>query len=129
MVAWGISRDAITLSAVAFAFGALTSIVMASSQTIWQSHVPAEVQGKVFAVRMMTSFGLTPLAILVSIPLSVSVFGPLLSTSQILQSVWGSGQTGTLGLMVSVLGLAIVTGGVGVWAGGGIRVARAAAVR
>ena len=94
MVLWGFSRNIIGILSISFCFGALTSLVMASSQTIWQSYVPVQIQGKVFAARRMTSFGLTPVAILASIPLALIVFEPILAYSEWSRAVWGPGMVG-----------------------------------
>lgn len=47
-----------------------------SNQAIWQSKVPLEVQGKVFAARRMIAWFANPLAMLLSGPLADRVFAP-----------------------------------------------------
>ncbi|MFN4074188.1 MAG: MFS transporter [Thermus sp.] len=47
-----------------------------SNQAIWQSKVPLEVQGKVFAARRMIAWLANPLAMLLSGPLADRVFAP-----------------------------------------------------
>lgn len=107
---WGLSRQSFLLFAIALALGALASVMMAASQTIWQNHVPSEIQGKVFSVRTVASFGLTPIAIFASIPIADRVFLPLTDNASGLRAIWGSGQVGAIGLMVSGFGAAIVLG-------------------
>ena len=51
-------------------------IVNACSQTIWQRKTPADVQGKVFAVRRMIAWFMTPLAFGLAGPLADRVFEP-----------------------------------------------------
>lgn len=108
MFFWGIWRQPALLVPIAFFIGALQTVIMASSQTAWQVHVPREIQGKVFSVRIVTAYGLTPLAILLSVPLADGVFLPLLEQSgTVAASIWGTSPTGPLGMMVSVLGLGV----------------------
>jgi DHA3 family macrolide efflux protein-like MFS transporter len=121
MLAWGVSGSAGTLCTVAFALGAMTSLIMASSQTIWQTHVPAPIQGKVFAVRTVLSFGLAPLSMLLSVPLAGAVFEPLLHKSAVAQSVWGAGNGAALGLMVSSLGIVVAACAAVLMLRGGLR--------
>ena len=128
MVAWGLSRHGAALCAVALALGAMTSLVMASSQTIWQSHVPVQIQGKVFAVRTVLSFGLAPLSILLSVPLAATVFRPLLLRSDLAVAIWGAGEAAALGLMVSSLGAAVAACAIGLLLRGGLRLEPAPAV-
>jgi DHA3 family macrolide efflux protein-like MFS transporter len=123
MVLWGLSRHWSAVLLVAFAFGALETLVMASSQTVWQSEVPKPIQGKVFAVRTVLSFGLSPLSVLVSVPLSMVVFTPALQSVPLLQRLWGAPPSGSLGLMVSTLGVGVVAWGAWLVARGGLRVA------
>jgi MFS family permease len=54
-------------------------IVDACSQTIWQTKVAPEVQGRVFALRRTIAWGALPLAYLVAGPLADRVFEPLLA--------------------------------------------------
>ena len=48
----------VLLLPLAFVIGVLETVIMSASNTAWQVHVPAEIQGKVFAVRTVTAFGL-----------------------------------------------------------------------
>ena len=53
-------------------------IINGSSQAIWQSKVDPDVQGRVFSVRRMIAWSMTPLAYIVAGPLADRVFKPLL---------------------------------------------------
>ncbi len=55
------------------------SIVQSISNTIWQSKVAPEVQGRVFSLRMMLATVITPLAYLSAGPLADQVFEPLMA--------------------------------------------------
>jgi DHA3 family macrolide efflux protein-like MFS transporter len=65
------------------AFGAhLTiAIIYGSNQAIWQSKVPPNVQGRVFATQQMIAKSTTPLAYLVAGPIADKLFEPLLAFS------------------------------------------------
>jgi hypothetical protein len=108
MIIFGIARAPFLLFVAAFVYGGAISLANASSQTIWQSRTPIEIQGRVFSIRRMIAWGLNPISILLSIPLAVAVFAPLLSVGLGVWNVgqiWGNGQFGALGLMISMNGL------------------------
>jgi DHA3 family macrolide efflux protein-like MFS transporter len=128
MIAWGCVHGAVALCALAFCCGCLTSLIVASLQTVWQDNVPVEIQGRVFAARRMVSFLLVPLAVLASVPLSQHVFAPFLQSSAHAASVWGDGQGGALGMMLSTLGIGLAAGSAWFARRNGIR-ARSAAAR
>ncbi|QYF92618.1 MFS transporter [Massilia sp. PAMC28688] len=121
MVGWGLWRAPWMLGGAACAFGVLTTIIMAASQTVWQMHVPPAIQGKVFAVRTVLSFGLAPLAILGSVPLAGTVFGALLERCGMLAALWGQGPGAAIGLMVSALGIGVSLCALALLAAGGLR--------
>jgi MFS family permease len=58
----------------ALAYGCLP-IVVACGQALWQRHVPALIQGRVFAVRRMIALSSPPLAALLAVPLASSLGG------------------------------------------------------
>jgi DHA3 family macrolide efflux protein-like MFS transporter len=128
LVGWGMARDEWLLLALSAGFGILMTVVSSSNQTIWQTEVPLEIQGKVFSVRRMLAFGLTPLAILLSVPLATNVFEPLLGGIAWVGRLWGSPPAGSLGLMLSALGALIIAFGLFLWSLGGLRVGRTGVV-
>jgi hypothetical protein len=62
------------------------------SQAIWQIKIPAEVQGRVFATRLMIAWSCAPLAYVLAGPLSDGVFEPLLRE--------GGALAGTIGVII-----------------------------
>lgn len=66
------------LALAAFLFFISLPISRSSAQGIWQSKVPAHLQGRVFATRDMLAISATPLAYLVAGPLADYLFEPLL---------------------------------------------------
>jgi len=72
------------------AFGAhmTIAIVFGSNQTIWQSKVAPDVQGRVFATQQMIARAAAPLAYLLAGPMADRLLEPLLSTTgQLAESV------------------------------------------
>jgi MFS transporter, DHA3 family, macrolide efflux protein len=122
LFAWGMVRSLEALCAVAFAMGIATAFLAVCSQTIWQAHVPIGMQGKVFAVRTVVAYGLTPLATLSSIPLANYAFGPATEQVALVQALWGTHLTGALGALVSASGLLIALVAGGLWIRGGLRI-------
>jgi MFS transporter, DHA3 family, macrolide efflux protein len=104
MMSFGMCRSLGALYVAAFAYGAAIPLTNASSQTIWQARTPTEIQGRVFSVRKMLAWALNPLSILLSIPMASALFAPLLGHSSV-ALLWGTGPTGTMGLMASTCGL------------------------
>jgi MFS transporter, DHA3 family, macrolide efflux protein len=83
-------------------------IIAGCSQAIWQSKVPPEVQGRVFAVRRMITWSTFPLAYLLAGPLADYVFEPLLAGNSPLAGNIGKiisvGAGRGIGLLFMVLG-------------------------
>ncbi|HEX6292698.1 MAG TPA: MFS transporter [Herpetosiphonaceae bacterium] len=79
------------------------------SQAIWQMKVPAEVQGRVFATRLMISWSCAPLAYVLAGPLSDQVFEPLMANDGALAgsigAIIGSGPGRGVGLLFVLIGM------------------------
>ncbi|MHB1317634.1 MAG: MFS transporter [Anaerolineae bacterium] len=82
----------------------------AASQAIWLAKVPADVQGRVFAIRLMIASCITPLAYLLAGPLADRVAEPLMAEGGALAStlgrILGTGSGRGIGLILVVTGLA-----------------------
>jgi MFS family permease len=87
-------------------------IINGSSQAIWQSKVDPDVQGRVFAVRRMIAWSMTPLAYIVAGPLVDRVFRPLLVEGGALVEnvgqVIGIGSSRGTGLLFIIVGAVTV---------------------
>ena len=89
LVGLGLGRALPLWAAASFLAAMIFPTVNASSQSIWQSKVPPDLQGRVFSVRlMMAQFG-TPLAMLLAGPLADRVFEPALRPGGALTGVFG----------------------------------------
>jgi DHA3 family macrolide efflux protein-like MFS transporter len=86
-------------------------IASGTSMAIWQSKVPADIQGRVFSVRSMVSQSMMPLAYLISGPLADRIFEPLMRVEGGLADTFAGSLLGTgpgrgIGLMFVLAGLA-----------------------
>lgn len=80
-----------------------------SSQAIWQSKVPPNLQGRVFAVRQVSAIVASPVAYLLAGPLADRVFEPALADGGgVLAGLVGSGPGRGIGLMFVLAGVFVV---------------------
>jgi MFS family permease len=80
------------LAAAALVFSACIQLSIGTLQTIWLQKVPSDLQGRVFAVRMMIATSMIPLALLGAGPLVTHVCDPLMAV--------GGPLAGSLGRLV-----------------------------
>ena len=82
-----------------------------SSQAIWQSKVPPELQGRVFAIRQITSIAATPIAFLLAGILADGLLEPLMDdVTGPMATIFGSGPGRGIGVLFVATGaLAIAT--------------------
>jgi len=73
---FGIGRDMTIWAPTAFLTMALIPILNGSSQSIWQSKVPPEMQGRVFSTRAIIARFANPISMAISGPLADWVFEP-----------------------------------------------------
>lgn len=109
----GLHPSALLVAVTAFIFFFSQSLVKVSSQTIWQTKVLLDVQGRVFAVKRTLTWSSLPFAYLVAGPLADRVFEPLMATDGLLAGsigqIIGVGSGRGIGLLFITLGtLAIV---------------------
>ena len=89
------------------------AVIYGSNQAIWQSKVPPEQQGRVFATQQMLMRASAPLAFLLAGPLAERVFEPLMldggSLSGSLGLALGTGAGRGIGVMFLLMGVIKVT--------------------
>jgi MFS family permease len=104
----GLRPSAPLIAAAAFVFFFGFAISSASSDTIWQSKVAPDVQGRVFATRSAIAMSSMPLAYVLAGPLADEVFEPLLAGGGPLTGsigrIIGTGQGRGIGLMFILMG-------------------------
>ena len=105
----GASPSAGLVAAAAFGFYFTRPLVNGCSEAVWQSKVPPELQGRVFAVRRVLAWSSLPLAYVLAGPLADYVFEPVLGEGGLLASsvgpFLGNGRGRGIGLLFILLGL------------------------
>ncbi|MEA4907476.1 MAG: MFS transporter, partial [Anaerolineaceae bacterium] len=104
----GIRPDLLLVSLGAFCAHTTIAVIAGSGRTLWQTRVPANMQGRVFAFQEMLAGSMAPLALLAAGPLAEKVFTPLLlpggALAASLGQVMGAGPGRGVGLMFLALG-------------------------
>ena len=107
----GLRPDVLLLGAGNLFFFALVPIANAASQAIWLAKVAPDVQGRVFAARLMIGSAITPLAYLLAGPLADRVAEPLMAKGGALAGsagrILGVGPGRGIGLIVVLTGLVV----------------------
>jgi hypothetical protein len=108
----GLEPNLPLVTGAVFAFMLTGPFVANSSQAIWQSKVPLDLQGRVFAVRSLVATGSLPLAYSIAGPLADKVFEPMLSPGGLLAGtvgrVIGVGDGRGVGFLFMLLGALIL---------------------
>ncbi len=87
-----------------------------SSQSIWQSKVPPELQGRVFAVRQVSAIAASPIAFLSAGVLADRVFEPLMASDRgLLTDLLGFGPGRGIGLLFVLSGVLAVVVALAAW--------------
>jgi MFS family permease len=102
----------VLIGTAAFIFLFCDPIIFTSSQTLWQTKVPAEVQGRAFAMRRLVAWSALPLAYVVAGPLADRVFEPWMaaqgSVARVFGGLFGSGPGRGIAVLFVVLGVLTV---------------------
>ncbi len=110
----GLQANPTLITAAAFFYLLGFPITTGSSQAIWQSKTPPEIQGRVFAVRRMVAGASIPLAQAVAGPLADKVFEPMMAKGGLLAGplgpLIGFGPGRGIGLMYLLLGITMALG-------------------
>ncbi len=113
LIGFGTAVPAIAAASFLLMFS--VPLINGCSQVIWQTKVPPELQGRVFAVRRMIAQGTVPLAFLLAGPLADKVFRPLLleggALAGNLGSIFGVGGGRGIGLLYVLLGICALGAG------------------
>jgi MFS transporter, DHA3 family, macrolide efflux protein len=86
-----------------------TPVINGCSSAIWQSKVPPDVQGRIFAIRLMIGWSTLPISFLLAGPLADNIFEPALAVGGPLASTVGQflgvGPGRGIGFLFVLLGL------------------------
>ncbi|HUS78952.1 MAG TPA: MFS transporter [Patescibacteria group bacterium] len=121
----GLGRGPLAWAFAAFATMCFMPIINGSNQAIWQSKVPPEVQGRVFATRMVIAQIAVPISMALAGPLADWVFGPAMMPGGALAPVFGwlvgTGPGTGISLIFVFVGLAGVVVGLSGYAFNSVR--------
>jgi MFS family permease len=108
--------QAVLVATAAFVFLFCDPIIFASSQTIWQTKVAIELQGRAFAMRRVVAWSSLPLAYISAGPLADRVFEPMMAADGRLAgtigTIIGIGPGRGVALLFIVLGVLTLLAGV-----------------
>ncbi len=108
----GFRASAIWIAAWTMGLMALVPVISATSQTLWQTKVAPDYQGRVFATRRVIATVATPIAYILAGPLADGFFEPLLADDGALAGsigqVIGTGPGRGIGFMYVLMGLGLV---------------------
>jgi hypothetical protein len=108
MAAHGLRPSFLLVAIAGFIFFMMVPVQSAASTSLWQSKVPANLQGRCFAMKQLLLHLVTGTAYCLAGPLSDYVFGPMLLQNGALASsvgtVIGVGPGRGIGLMFIILG-------------------------
>lgn len=85
----GVGQSAIHWAAAAFIMMFFNPLINGSNQAIWQSKVPPDVQGRVFAARALIAQISAPIAMLITGPLTDIVLTPAMNPGGSLAGIFG----------------------------------------
>jgi hypothetical protein len=115
---FGIGRTLPVWIAAAAVSAVFIPIILSCYEAIWQTHVPHDIQGRVFSAKNMIQIGSMPIGYLLAGWLADRVFEPAMQTGGSLVDVFGwlvgTGPGAGMGLMflqTSILGTLICVGG------------------
>jgi len=109
---FGLGRSLPIWLVASFAAAFFGPIINASNQAIWQAKVEPDVQGRVFGVRRMIAWAISPVARLIAGPLADQAFEPAMQQGGSLAGAFGwlvgTGDGAGMALILVFCGLAIV---------------------
>jgi MFS family permease len=120
MMAFAFPRSILGFTIVGFIMMLSMPLINASSQALWQSKTPPDLQGRVFSVRRTIAQFTGPIAVLMVGPLADQVFGPALDPGGALASGFigqflGVGDTRGEAFLFLILGVTGVVGTLFFW--------------
>lgn len=89
MLAAGVATTPARVAVIGFVFLFGLAGMMAEEQAVWQVRVPADLQGRVFALRRALTWASLPVSYAIAGPLADAVFTPALSAGGVLAATLG----------------------------------------
>lgn len=117
-VAFGLSRSPAAWLITIFIGLTFTPLINSSNQSIWQSKVPPDIQGRVFAARRLIAWLIAPISTAIAGPLADLVFEPAFGAGATQDSlvgrIFGSGPGAGMSVQIAIAG--VLTALVGLFA-------------
>jgi MFS family permease len=88
-VLMGLGQTLVAWAAASFMMMFFIPIINGSNQALWQAKVPPDLQGKVFSIRRLIAWFVTPLAMLVAGPLADKYLEPTIQGNTLLAATFG----------------------------------------
>lgn len=108
-IAFGLKESIVLMGSLMMLMMILINIGNASSQTVWQSKVAPEVQGRVFALRRMLAVSLSPVAYIISGPIIDRGLEPMMAADGALAgsigAIIGTGTGRGIALAFMIMGV------------------------
>jgi MFS family permease len=116
-VLMGLGNELVIWSAASFMGAFFVPIINGSNQAIWQAKVAPDLQGRVFSIRRLIAWFVTPAAMLVAGPLADQIFEPRMqvggSLTDLFSGLVGMGPGAGMSLIFIFTGLLATAVGIG----------------
>jgi DHA3 family macrolide efflux protein-like MFS transporter len=113
MVLLGVVHTVLLVVVAVVVIGLTNVVINASSQAIWQSIVPLEIQGRVFAARRFIAQFVSIIPMALSGPFVDFYLADKINSSPALSTIFGAGKGGAIAFLASLSGAIIVIIGIG----------------
>ena len=116
LVLLGIGRSLPAWVAASFMGAFFIPIINGSNQAIWQAKVAPDVQGRVFSIRRLIAWFVTPISLLIAGPLADRAFEPAMKTGGVLSATfaWLVGNNPGAGMALIFILCGLLATGVGI---------------
>jgi MFS family permease len=112
MVLLGVVHTVLLVVVAVVVIGLTNVVINASSQAIWQSIVPLEIQGRVFAARRFIAQFVSIIPMALSGPFVDFYLADKINSSPALSTIFGAGKGGAIAFLASLSGAIIVIIGI-----------------
>lgn len=113
----GLGRGLVVWAVASFLISFLVPFINGSNQAIWQAKVAPDIQGRVFSIRRLIAWFVSPLAMLIAGPLADKVMEPAMQSggglAALLEPVVGSGAGSGMSVIFIVGGILAALVGLG----------------
>jgi DHA3 family macrolide efflux protein-like MFS transporter len=116
LVLLGVGRSLPAWVAASFMGAFFIPIINGSNQAIWQAKVAPDVQGRVFSIRRLIAWFVTPISLLIAGPLADRAFEPAMKTGGVLSATfaWLVGNNPGAGMALIFILCGLLATGVGI---------------